>query len=860
MNLKHVLTALFIPLMGTAHAETVYIENYFLAKKLEEIVPNCIENRELDTECADLSTITTLVMDDQSLLEIAEDPEFTYLHQENLNGLQYLTELNSFSLSIYIDNFEAREEEIPLKIETVTLRAEKSQYTIVEYGEQMYLRVGGLPNSVKRLEIYSGDETSDNFSVVEVYKGPNQLEELYENGVCYIELGSVWPTTLKKYTLNYTNGLRDLSNTYIEEFHISEGVWYAEDGEFSYNYFGDFPVDNLIFPTTAKKINLRISINNSSEEEHIPPVNFFKLNEGLEEFIIDYSEMNLLPALPNSLKKFEITNSIFDDQLLFNDGLESLKIVGSELTELPNNLPASLTSIDVSNNVLTFLPNLPAQLKTLNISRNPDMDCLPALPTSLTTLDITNTEISCIPNETNTIKATVTLPVCTEPCGEVPDFLMGLVFIDLNKNGVLDPTDSRVEGAFIQSGGKIITTNSVGEYSLYANPDTETKLSISYKHPHLDKILPAERTYTNSGNSTSVDTMNFAIQLRDVKDLEVLISPFTVRNGFTPTATVTVINRGTLPVTDFDLSLHAPLHWTFVSASPIAQSTTDSILWSNISLDYNTSRSFEVNLTVPATETIRTPFSLTAKTHQVANDETPQNNTYTFTSTIRGSYDPNDKLVYPESLAPGYAEGTELLYTVRFQNTGNDTAFTVVVKDTLQANLDPLSFRFISGTHPLVWSLNENGVITFTFANILLPDSNVNKPASNGQVTFAIQPKAGLGSGVSVENKAAIYFDFNAPIITNTATVKVALPTSVRERNNFTSKMYPNPAKNTTRVEWSESGKAYIALIDIAGRVIYQSATLNQYHDISLSRVNAGMYFVKVDIGNSSSINKLIVE
>jgi len=135
-----------------------------------------------------------------------------------------------------------------------------------------------------------------------------------------------------------------------------------------------------------------------------------------------------------------------------------------------------------------------------------------------------------------------------------------------------------------------------------------------------------------------------------------------------------------------------------------------------------------------------------------------------------GSYDPNDKQGFPL----GYGEqhyirpGTALEYLIRFQNTGNDTAFTVRIVDTLSAWLDPASFRAGASSHPYSWDLSGAGVMTFLFENILLPDSNVNEPASHGFIKFTLQHRPEAPLETLVKNTAHIYFDFNDPIVTNT--------------------------------------------------------------------------------------------
>ncbi|MEO1438569.1 MAG: carboxypeptidase-like regulatory domain-containing protein, partial [Bacteroidota bacterium] len=99
-----------------------------------------------------------------------------------------------------------------------------------------------------------------------------------------------------------------------------------------------------------------------------------------------------------------------------------------------------------------------------------------------------------------------------------------------------------------------------------------------------------------------------------------------------------------------------------------------------------------------------------------------------------GAFDPNDKQATPE----GYGDqhyirpNTRLDYLVRFQNTGTDTAFNIIVRDTLSEYLRPASLRMLQSSHPYTYDIQEGNILIVTYENILLPDSNVNEPASNG--------------------------------------------------------------------------------------------------------------------------------
>lgn len=135
-----------------------------------------------------------------------------------------------------------------------------------------------------------------------------------------------------------------------------------------------------------------------------------------------------------------------------------------------------------------------------------------------------------------------------------------------------------------------------------------------------------------------------------------------------------------------------------------------------------------------------------------------------------GAYDPNDKQGFPVGVGPQHLirENTDIEYLIRFQNTGTDTAFTVVVRDTLTAALDSRQIRFGASSHPYEVEKTADNVLIFRFKNIRLVDSFTNEPLSHGYLTFHIAQQPNLPYGTQIHNSAAIYFDFNPPVITNT--------------------------------------------------------------------------------------------
>lgn len=134
-----------------------------------------------------------------------------------------------------------------------------------------------------------------------------------------------------------------------------------------------------------------------------------------------------------------------------------------------------------------------------------------------------------------------------------------------------------------------------------------------------------------------------------------------------------------------------------------------------------------------------------------------------------GAFDPNDKTGFPKGFCAAHyiKAGRDIEYLIRFQNTGTDTAFNIVIRDTLSSLLDPATVRPGVSSHPCDFELLSSGILQFTFKNIMLPDSNVNEAASHGFVKFRVSQLESNAAGGIIENQAAIYFDFNEPVFTN---------------------------------------------------------------------------------------------
>jgi hypothetical protein len=145
----------------------------------------------------------------------------------------------------------------------------------------------------------------------------------------------------------------------------------------------------------------------------------------------------------------------------------------------------------------------------------------------------------------------------------------------------------------------------------------------------------------------------------------------------------------------------------------------------------------------------------------------------------------------------------------------------------------------------------------FKFDNILLPDSNVNEPASHGFIRYRIKPETFLVLGDSIKNSAYIYFDFNKPVLTNVATTAIILPTGIASNSVFPEQkifLFPNPASSELTVKWlfpvRKNENSLLKIFDMMGRIVYQkqiASEKTQQIKLDVSQFPSGLYVLQLD-------------
>jgi hypothetical protein len=427
------------------------------------------------------------------------------------------------------------------------------------------------------------------------------------------------------------------------------------------------------------------------------------------------------------------------------------------------------------------------------------------------------------------------------------NLITGKTYADLNSNLIQDAgeADLRFIPISEQITGRMAYSKIDGSYRvsvLDTGNFTVTSGALSYYTP----APSSHSAYFPAMNL--IDSLNdFAYQPNGpINDLRIFITALTpVRPGMTVAYNIYYLNAGTTTLSGDILFYHDP-SLTYDSSTVTPSSvTSDSITWPYLNLPPFGFGNINVYLTADSTLLSGDTIVSSAMINPVATDTVPADNYDTAVNIVTTSYDPNDisvnhSVIYTNQLTdPPYLE-----YLVRFQNTGTDTAFVINVYVPISGNLQASTFEMLSYSHPVdITYLPVENKMLFHFGNVLLPPSSVNDPGSNGYFTFRIKPLTTLTAGMTIQETAAIYFDYNAPVITNTALTTIMLPTGVNEIHGFSVTVYPLPVRDVLCYD-PQNENAFCEIYDLSGSLIKPAVASNGR--IMVSDLPAGMYMLKI--------------
>lgn len=451
--------------------------------------------------------------------------------------------------------------------------------------------------------------------------------------------------------------------------------------------------------------------------------------------------------------------------------------------------------------------------------------------------------------------------------------ICGYVYNDINRNCVKDSQDlglPNVRLSFNTTPSVSTYTNLSGFYTIYLRKGTYTITQHLPTTGIYSQLCPAGAITVNAQNPGIYCNNNFFDTASTCPDLSVVIGRQNrITPGFVSRKWLMYRNNGATAIPN------AVLKYRFLSALTVLPATTATytvsgniISWNLGTLAPYSSGNKTAHFQTPITLPLGTSVIDSAWIEPLAGDCKPNNNSSIYHDTCVGSYDPNDKSVAPEgNIDPTHLD---LNYHVRFQNTGTAPAYNVIIKDILDQNLDLNTLEINSTSHqPMQLILDDNREARFEFMNIMLPDSGTDYEGSMGYVNYSIKRKPNLPLGTEIKNTAAIYFDFNDPIITNTTVNTIYLKsttvvhTQVKDANII---VYPNPtnASATLRVTSDKPVTIGYRLFDMQGKAIQAEsetkANSNYERSIDVETLPKGIYILNVSINGKNESLKLVKE
>jgi uncharacterized repeat protein (TIGR01451 family) len=440
--------------------------------------------------------------------------------------------------------------------------------------------------------------------------------------------------------------------------------------------------------------------------------------------------------------------------------------------------------------------------------------------------------------------------------------ISGITYFDLNNNGKKDSSENVIPKTKVSSStsGTFTISSDIGQYSLSLEDRVIGDTILTVAENKYVKVNPPFYILNKAEHLVNKDFGVFFP--KPVNDIQINITNVTPpRPGFKSVYFIDYKNIGSTTLNG-KITLKYDALQAFDSASIKPTSNLNRILiWDYTNLKPFENRKIILELTTTRTASLRSSTTNIVQIDPLSIDTFKADNIDSLVQTIVGSYDPNDKQVtFNNSKIPPPVidQSTQLIYTIRFQNTGNYPADFVKIVDTLSDKLDLSTFRLIATSHKGDVSVRNKNVLTFDFNPIYLPDSLRDEKGSHGFVKFAIKPKKTLTKDEAIKNTGYIYFDYNPAIVTNTVET-TNLKTSLFTPSVSAGKLdiSPNPTQNIIKVEIEDSDfkEGTLSIYDLSGRLMLTKSISNKIGVIDVSRLGNGEYICTV----KSSENKVFV-
>lgn len=446
---------------------------------------------------------------------------------------------------------------------------------------------------------------------------------------------------------------------------------------------------------------------------------------------------------------------------------------------------------------------------------------------------VVNTYCSFQPGgDLNTIEGTAQIDTDTNDCDAGDP-----VFAFMNLSVGLDPNPANSS----------VFTDNTGAYAIYIGETGTYSITPNLENPSYFNVDPVLASIDIPVIDNSTTIQDFCVTANGIRpDAEVVIAPiFRARPGFDAVYQLVYKNKGnqTLSGTvDFEYD-DSVLDFISSTTVPDAQST------GILSFDFTDLEPFEsrfVDITLNVNDPTETPpvniddvLDFTSEITIDQTEETPEDNTFDYSEIVVGAFDPNDITCLQGAIAPATLIGDYLHYVINFENTGNAPAENVVVTTQIDpADFDVNTLQILNASHGMSISITDD-LVEFVFENINLSSGG------HGNILLKIRTNTDLVTTDFVTAEAAIYFDFNFPITTNTA--NTTFETLSVDEFSITQDVivYPNPSDTVITID-ANSNIESIIVYDMQGRIMVSKDANHQTASVDISRFANGMYFITI--------------
>jgi uncharacterized repeat protein (TIGR01451 family) len=462
---------------------------------------------------------------------------------------------------------------------------------------------------------------------------------------------------------------------------------------------------------------------------------------------------------------------------------------------------------------------------------------------------------------------TLYFTIIVDPACAGMDYVEGTVFFDDDGDGVMDPTEIPLSGYLVEitpspfPAPVLVSTNSLGKYGISLPPGAyDIKLAALPTWAAYTIPLSGLYSWTSTGSMATTFGKDFGINaIAPYIDLNVYACCGGHVPGFDRTLWAWYQNNSPVPQAMSLTWNHDPA-LTFVSGSAGVTYSGTTATWNLGTVAPYTYGNVGLTLHTPVGLALGTPIHHEIAVNVPVGEISPSNNADTLDLVVVSSYDPNDKKADPANTVD---PGQELNYTIRFQNTGTFYATNVILRDTLDLDLDLGTLKVVGASHDHTWHLDGN-ILVFEFNGIMLPDSSADEPGSHGFASYSVKASSSLPVGGVITNSASIYFDFNPPILTNTTTNTYTVTAVVDRNTAMNLQVFPNPFRDEATLRFAnENHDSFtLSIMDVSGRVLRTVPGITG-HEFTLSRgdLAEGLYFFSLSSSSGfASTGKLIIQ